>query len=101
MVLVEGTKRFIWFLKTIMEKKKTILNRYQNSKHKVKRKRFFQWARYKIKTELRTMILHKRTSKGTRWGEESEEEAEEEADALKCTREVDEDGSEASIWKNI
>ena len=77
------------------------LNRYQNSKYKVKRKRFFQWARYKIKTKLRTMILHRRTSKGTRWGEESEEEAEEEADALTCTREVDEDGSEASIWKNM
>ena len=45
--------------------------------------------------------LHRRTRKGTRWGEESEEEAEEDADALTCTREVDEDGSEASIWKEI
>ena len=49
--------------------------------------------------------LHRRTRKGTRWGEESEEEAEEQAeedaDALTCTREVDEDGSEASIWKKI
>ena len=50
---------------------------------------------------LEPLLLHRRTSKGTQWGEESEEEAEEEADALKCTREVDEDGSEASIWKNI
>ena len=50
---------------------------------------------------LEPLLLHRRTSKGTRWGEESEEEAEEEADALTCTREVDEDGSEASIWKNI
>ena len=55
------------------------------------------------------LLLHRRTRKGTRWGEESEEEAEEEAeeqaeedaDALTCTREVDEDGSEASIWKEI
>ena len=49
--------------------------------------------------------LHRRTRKGTRWGEEAEEEAEEQAeedaDALTCTREVDEDGSEASIWKEI
>ena len=50
---------------------------------------------------LEPLLLHRRTSKGTRWGEESEEEAEEEVDALTCTREVDEDGSEASIWKNI
>ena len=50
---------------------------------------------------LEPLLLHRRTSKGTQWGEELEEEAEEEADALKCTREVDEDGSEASIWKNI
>ena len=54
---------------------------------------------------LEPLLLHRRTSKGTRWGEESEEEAkeqaEEEADALTCTREVDENGSEASIWKNI
>ena len=51
------------------------------------------------------LLLHRRTRKGTRWGEESEEEAEEQeeedADALTCTKEVDEDGSEASIWKNI
>ena len=51
------------------------------------------------------LLLHRRTRKGTRWGEESEEEAEEQAeedaDALTCTREVDEDGSEASIWKEI
>ena len=46
---------------------------------------------------LEPLLLHGRTSKGTRWGEELEEEA----DALTCTREVDEDGSEASIWKNI
>ena len=47
------------------------------------------------------LLLHRRTRKGTRWGEEAEEEAEEQAeedaDALTCTREVDEDGSEASI----
>ena len=49
---------------------------------------------------LEPLLLHRRTSKGTRWGEESEEEAEEEEDAT-CTREVDEDRSEASIWKNI
>ena len=46
---------------------------------------------------LEPFLLHRRTSKGTRWGEEAEEEA----DALTCTREVDEDGSEASIWKNM
>ena len=54
---------------------------------------------------LEPLLLHRRTSKGTRWGEESkeeaEEQAEEEANGLTCTREVDEDGSEASIWKNI
>ena len=51
------------------------------------------------------LLLHRRTRKGTRWGEEvkeeAEEQAEEDADALTCTREVDEDGSEASIWKEI
>ena len=47
------------------------------------------------------LLLHRRTRKGTRWGEESEEQAEEDADALTCTREVDKDGSEASIWKKI
>ena len=50
---------------------------------------------------LEPLLLHRHTSKGTQWGEESEEQVEEDADALTCTREVDEDGSEASIWKNI